>query len=198
VPARSVVNRAVPERVEVAAAGGGLPVRAHQVVMVLPPHGKQRRDFQGRPAGVQRRNQRLHDGDGAVPGARVAPALEVVGRGNVPQAEARRLVVVRGKVPVNATLASAPAKSRSPERRRRVAASITSASTLPAFMSATRARDRRGSGRHLFGRLGVLDGAPRVAERQLIAWQTAWTSRPGSVRPSPGRAPVREQVLGTA
>jgi hypothetical protein len=74
--------------------GLGLPVLAHQVVArAFRPIAEDGHDLVERPAAVKRRDERLHDGRGAVVRARVAPLLEEVGAVDVPVAERRRLVV---------------------------------------------------------------------------------------------------------
>src|SRR5205085_3617247 len=84
----AVVQRAPPEALErrlVAVGGIGL---AHDVVTGLLPSAEQSGEHLVRGlALVERLDQRLHDGHRAVVRARIAPALEWMGRRDVPVTE---------------------------------------------------------------------------------------------------------------
>ncbi len=95
-----VVQRLAPELVEgrgVLQAAALLPVGAEDVGARLPRLlGHERADhLVGRPSAVERRDQRLNDGDDAVGRARVAPRFQVVRGRDVPLAERRGLVPVQ-------------------------------------------------------------------------------------------------------
>src|SRR5262249_51950779 len=75
------------------------PVILNEVVLRCGGLAKQERNQLCRSSSVvKRRNQRLHDADGSVVSARVAPGLEIVRLVDVPLAELGGFVVVEPKV----------------------------------------------------------------------------------------------------
>ena len=102
----AVMKPAAPRRLELrdrsirtecpAEAGPLAPVLADDVVRrPLGPVAHRREQLVRRLAAVERSDERLHDRDGPVVPARIAPRLEEVRLGNLPMTERRRLIVVQ-------------------------------------------------------------------------------------------------------
>src|SRR5689334_8725706 len=70
------------------------PGVAYRLISGLAVLQEERDELVRRHAGVERRDQRLHDARAAIVGAHIAPVLHVVRRRHVPRAARRGLVVI--------------------------------------------------------------------------------------------------------
>ena len=115
---QSVVERGLPERLEISARVFSPPVVLHDVVgraaRLAEHHGEDL--VRGAPV-IKRRDQRLDDAHGAVVSARIAPGFEVMSFRNVPVAELRGLVVLQAEMNSQADLEQAG--KQIPNRRAR-------------------------------------------------------------------------------
>src|SRR5581483_4980557 len=96
---KTVVDRGFPEWVEGRCESLSFPIGLHDVVAV--PFGmtlKNGEHLVNRFPVIERSDQRLDDGDGAVIGPRLTPGLKIMGFWNMPVAELSRFVIVKTKV----------------------------------------------------------------------------------------------------
>src|SRR5579862_7962876 len=95
----AIVQRLTPESVKVGARVLFLPVLLNQIVSSETRlAGENRDDFVRGLAAIERLDQRLNDGRGAVVSARIAPGLKIVRFGNVPLAKLGSLVAMRSEI----------------------------------------------------------------------------------------------------
>ena len=96
---KAIVDGCAERRLEVTAETSSKLATEQVVAGVVATRRQRVQDLEvGMRGVVERLDQRLNDGDRAVVGAGVAPALEVVGGRNVPRAPLRRLVTVQAVV----------------------------------------------------------------------------------------------------
>ena len=90
------MQRLPPEKFEVSGGVLGLPESADDFVTAPRRLFRQGREqFVARSSGEERLDHRLHDRDGAVEGASVAPAFERMRFGRMPMTKFRRLVAIQ-------------------------------------------------------------------------------------------------------
>ena len=114
----AVVQRLLPEDVEVRNLGLALPIRLHQIVIRFVGLAGQRGDhFECRLAAIERSDQRLDETDRSVEAANIAPRFQIMRFRNIPDALPGGLIGIQAQISLPTRLFST--LQRNPDRRAR-------------------------------------------------------------------------------